>query len=363
MWRDAWRGLWRRGADHDRPFIGFVVLSLLLTSYSVVQRVRLRFATSAFQVCSARADPECARRELRTMVRIDDSCVRTGLAKAQLRALLGEADQAERELLDALATRQGPGAPWVRRPDSAGVLEVDSEAADSLERPAHADLLLLTGDLAWLRGDLARARASWARAAPLVDDQALVTPRRERLAEWEKQAAGARAAFADSLRALFERLFENASAGRCSEAQAVASEIEAMTARVGSQYAVQSLWNAIQRGMTACALVASRRSASMHRAWDDRAWRPSLPPVPPSDEQVLKYPWLARDHKRKVAEYRARVEAWDSARSKTDFEADVSESRRSGLAADAISNARASLEKGVGALGSVSPPAPGAPSR
>src|SRR5450432_1441649 len=91
-----------RSEQTDWLFIGFIGLVVLSSTFVGGQKVRYRRATAAFATCAADADATCAASPLEKLRSIDAENVRTRIAEAEMRALLGDADVATSMLARAL---------------------------------------------------------------------------------------------------------------------------------------------------------------------------------------------------------------------------------------------------------------------
>ena len=299
-------------ARRDWLFAAYVAFAGVVFATSGVATIRLRRALARFGDCAAQADATCAAEELATASEIDPGGIRTKLARAELHALLGDVDLAERELGQATGKTS------------------DAER----DRATRADILFLSGDIAALRGREDQARGRWIEAAPLVDDGAFVELRRMRL---DAARGAASAAIAEDLGALHAALDQLLTRARTGDTAATTEQKSVVDRKI--ERLPPRMRDPFQRASYACANVANA-AASRRRAdgmpVGGSGWTPEEP-VPPTDEQRKRFPWLQADYERRRDSYFRMKEVaderhFDALRSQTNVIASAAENEEKAVA-------------------------------
>ena len=356
--------LWKpaRG-QRDWLFLGFVALAVVAGGFTGISRLRYHRALQTFAFCAADADAACAAPALETLRSVDPENVRTELAEAQMRALQGEADVASTMLVRAIHAPV-PAAPPRRQRPTVGaqmvlgvataappaVVDVDPQALAKLSSEARGDALLLSGDLAALTGDAKRADARWTEAAGVVDD-ALIAPRRARLATKGEDNDAQLSADLSSIREDFFKLFDQARSGSDGASYA-ATALRTRVQTVSPPLARQKLTLAIDAA-DRCANMVRARTASRN-APSLGGWRRPDPPIAPSETDLSKYPWMRSNYERQMEQYRRNVARWDQQESDQARARGYAESQVDKSASDVITEAESLLKEGL-ALAATTP--------
>lgn len=315
-----------RPAGRDWIFVGFIGVAVAASSYMGVQKVRYRNAIGMFETCVADATPDCAAASLEKLRSIDGDDVRTQIAEAQMRALMGEPDTAETTL-----AKMSPSPLF------------DPSALAKLSPEARGEVLLLSGDIAALRGDYKRADARWTEASGIVDPS-LVKLRKKRVAEERDIGAAKISADLQAVRDDFDKLFESARNGDDGAAYA-ASALRTRVRDIKPALAAQKLSLAIDAA-DRCARLTRAKSISQNQPTTGR-WTAPTPPIPPSDVEMSRSPWMRANYEREKARYKQNLARWeeqqsDQTRQRFNNEAEVGKTANS-----IIAEAQALLDSGL----------------
>jgi hypothetical protein len=305
----------QRTATRDWVFIAFVAFAVLASSFVGVQRVRYGRTIAAFEACAADADAVCAGKQLEGLRSLDAKHVRTRIAQAQVRALLGEADAAEQALVQAVAPPPPKRSRILPTPRPSATQQVpprvavesldgDADALAKLEPAARGDALLLLGDIAFLRKELPRAQARWTEASAIVDD-ALVRPRVDRVESALGTGRAKRSADLEQLVDDFEKFFVAVEEGSDAE-QFKARDLSTRIAKLPSEAARSKLSLAISAAERCVDIVRTRKRES-ESTWGAPSWKPT-PPTPPTDDELRRMPWLRTQYERQMKTYQAQLE-------------------------------------------------------
>jgi hypothetical protein len=326
-----------RVASRDWVFIGFVAFAAVMALYTGVQRVRYKRVIAAFAACVAQADTECASRKLEEARVIDAEHLRTRIGQAQLRVLFGDADQAERVLLDVFSNRGLLSRPPAR--GSAPNVDVDADALGKVDAAARGDLLLLEGDIAAARGQSKRAEMRWGEAAILVDEATLVRPRRDRLSGGLATKAATASSDLEQLRQDFETLFAAADAAQTDTVQLLTRDLRDRVGRLKNDAAQQRFGVALDAATRAMG-VAKQRKGEIDSMGNSPFPRPEPPsPLDPAHQDAFS----RRLYEQRLADYQRSLQRWQTQQSER-------ESRASSRAADLTSSVLALLAQGRAAV-------------
>jgi hypothetical protein len=344
-------------------FLGFLVLSGAVGGFTAVERVRYHRALEAFAFCAAGADPSCAATALETLRSVDPENVRTELAEAQMRALQGEADVASSMLTRVLHV-PAPAPARKPRPTVGGIIvlgvantaspavaDVEPQALGKLSSEARGDALLLAGDIAALAGDATRADARWTEAAGVVDD-ALIAPRRARLASKKDDNDAQLSADLSGLRDEFFKLFDQARSGSDGASYA-ATALRTRVQSVSPPLAQQKLRLSIDAA-DRCAKMVRARGLSQNVPTLG-GWRRPDPPIAPSETEMIRNPWMRGNYDRQMEQYRRNLARWDEQESDKARARGYVESEIDKSAGDIITEAESLLKGGL-ALAAASTP-------
>jgi hypothetical protein len=315
--------------DRDWFFIAFVAFSVILCAYTGMQRLRFARSLEALATCAAQGEATCAGVALETARAIDERAVRTRLGQAEVRLLLGDADGAKRALDEVV----GPD------PDSA-----------SLDRSARGDMLLLLGDLAAARGQASRAQSRWTEAAVIVDEDALVRPRRDRLARTLADADASASSQLGQLHAAFDKLLASAEAGDYDAVQLEVRDVNMQIRALPSQLARNKLGLAVDAATRAASVARQRKTAS-----DSLGSYNSTAPQPPSDT-LRGTPVYAR----LMDDYRRNLDRWQSMQNDRDRRNNARDSDLATSVSSLLAQARALLDDGMTAAAAAPAPPPSA---
>lgn len=347
----------------DWLFLGFLVFSVLTFGWTVVRRWQLATALRTYAECAAQADVGCAGRALERVRQLEPDSLRARFGKAQMHALLGEAQLAVGALDETLAsvvprtrdehkTKEGVGqAPvlvWGRAvlvkhqtPSSPKAVEISPDQVARLPSDLRGDVLLVLGDIAALQGDPSSAEARWTEAAAVVDEETIVRPRRDRLRAKLNAQEQQRADELSSLRADFGRLF---AAARTGADASFPAKVEALRQRV------MAVADEGARTKLLLALGATRqaeRNASGGRSGGTRFGRPRPEPPDPQWGPQGHTKWALDFRRHQLENYQREVARWERERDEADASHMAREAAASAEINRLLEEARALVDEGL----------------